>query len=295
MLRPPWKTNPAHPTWCLPIPRARTRRRPNRKPRKVRIRLQHRSQRKRGPHGVRFDFDHGARVVLPPRTEGKWRVRLRDLDSGNILFQSENQGAFVSSSKRYYVRIGVAVWNVGDTGTATEVISHGYDARDREILIQLPVGTIGDTIGWFPCVARFAREHGACAICVMAGNLVLLLRGTYPDLWLVTHEEGESEEIPERVYASVGVGAGRHGLCGGVDLANVGGAGIVVTWAATNKASGAWLPDIPDRRSSGHRRALPSLSRDGLPGGMGCALRGAPRALTLPMVPVGVTLKVIGL
>ena len=54
-----------------------------------------------GPRGIRFDFNLGARVVLPDRAQGKWRVRLRDLDTGNILFQSENQGAFVSSAKRY--------------------------------------------------------------------------------------------------------------------------------------------------------------------------------------------------
>src|SRR5450432_1820470 len=57
-----------------------------------------------GPQGLRFDFNQGARLVLPNRTEGKWRVRLRDLDTGNILFQTENQGAFVSSSKRFFVR-----------------------------------------------------------------------------------------------------------------------------------------------------------------------------------------------
>lgn len=43
-----------------------------------------------GPSGIRFDFNDGARVVLPNRADGKWRVRLRDLDSGNILFESEN-------------------------------------------------------------------------------------------------------------------------------------------------------------------------------------------------------------
>ena len=46
-----------------------------------------------GPEGIRFDFNLGCRVVLPPRTEGKWRIRLRDLDTGNILFESENKGA----------------------------------------------------------------------------------------------------------------------------------------------------------------------------------------------------------
>ena len=159
-----------------------------------------------GPSGIRFDFNHGARVLLPNRTQGKWRVRLRDLDTGNILFQSENQGAIVSSAKRYYVRIGIDVWEVDDAGTATSVFAHEYDARDREVLIQLPVGTIGDTVGWFPYVARFARLHGARVICAMSGLLIPLFRDAYPDLRLVTHEELESEKIPEQVYATYSVG-----------------------------------------------------------------------------------------
>ena len=47
------------------------------------------------PAGIRFDFNQGARLELPPRKEGRWRVRLRDLRTGNILFESENQGARV--------------------------------------------------------------------------------------------------------------------------------------------------------------------------------------------------------
>ena len=49
------------------------------------------------PGGIRIDFNAGA------------RVRLRDLDTGNILFLNENIGAMVMSAKRYYVRIGIEV------------------------------------------------------------------------------------------------------------------------------------------------------------------------------------------
>jgi hypothetical protein len=63
-----------------------------------------------GPKGIRFDFNQGARVDLPNRSAGKWRVRLRDLDTGNILFQTENQGALVRSSKRFFVRFSIEVW-----------------------------------------------------------------------------------------------------------------------------------------------------------------------------------------
>ena len=27
-----------------------------------------------GPDGILFDFNQGARIVLPARTEGKWRI-----------------------------------------------------------------------------------------------------------------------------------------------------------------------------------------------------------------------------
>ena len=84
-----------------------------------------------GAAGIRFDFNHGARLSLPNRVEGKWVAELRDLDTGNILFQSTNQGAVIASSKRYYIRFGLRVWSVDDAGVATEIFSHDYDASVR--------------------------------------------------------------------------------------------------------------------------------------------------------------------
>jgi hypothetical protein len=142
-----------------------------------------------GPHGIKFDFNQGARLVLPNRTEGKWRVRLRDLDTGNILFQTENQGAFVSSSKRFYVRIGIEVWELDAAGAATRVLAHEYDARGREVLIQFPVGTLGDILAWFSYAARFGEVHGCKLTCAMSNAIIPLLRDAYPAIRFVTHEE----------------------------------------------------------------------------------------------------------
>jgi hypothetical protein len=44
-----------------------------------------------GPNGIRFDFNDGCRVVLP-EGEHPWRVRLSDIDTGNILFETEIKG-----------------------------------------------------------------------------------------------------------------------------------------------------------------------------------------------------------
>jgi autotransporter strand-loop-strand O-heptosyltransferase len=158
------------------------------------------------PNGVRFDFNDGARVFLPPRTVGKWRVRLRDLDTGNILFQSENKGATVSSTKKYYVRCGVDVWDVDEAGEAIAVLRHSYDAYDRNILIQLPVGTLGDTLAWFPYIARFADAHAARVTCAMADKIIPLLRDAYPGIRFVTHADVTEQGIAEQAYATYSIG-----------------------------------------------------------------------------------------
>jgi autotransporter strand-loop-strand O-heptosyltransferase len=159
-----------------------------------------------GPEGIRFDFNHGARVLLPERTSGRWTVRLRDLDTGNILFRSENKGAFISSAKRYFVRFGIEVSELDDAGTATPVLAHEFDARDRDVLIQFPVGTLGDILAWFSYAARFAEVHGCRLTCAMSGLIIPLLRDAYKTLRFVTHEEAAEQKLAETAYATYRLG-----------------------------------------------------------------------------------------
>lgn len=159
-----------------------------------------------GPDGIRFDFNSGARVVLPNRTQGKWRVRLRDLDTGNILFESENQGAFVTSAKRYFVRFGIDVWELDDAGTATLAMAQEYNARDRDVLIQFPVGTLGDILAWFPYAARFGSQHGCRLTCAMSGLIIPLVRDAYPAIRFVTHEQLVEQKLEQTAYATYCLG-----------------------------------------------------------------------------------------
>ena len=156
--------------------------------------------------GIRFDFNQGARVVLPTRATGRWRVRLRDLATGNILFQSENQGAFVRSAKRFFVRFGVDVWELDEAGVATSVLAHEYDARDRQVLVQFPSGTLGDILAWFPYAARFGQVHGCRLTCAMSDLIIPLLRDAYPAIRFVTHKELVKEKLQEEAYATYCLG-----------------------------------------------------------------------------------------
>ncbi len=151
-----------------------------------------------GPRGIKFDFNLGARVVLPP---GEWRVRLRDLDSGNILFESENNGAFVNSSKRFYVRFGIEVWERGES-----IFTHQYDCTGEEVLVQFPIGTLGDILAWFPYAARFGAVRKCKLICAMSPLIIPLLRDAYPDIMFVDHEQLLEQNIPARVYATYCLG-----------------------------------------------------------------------------------------
>jgi autotransporter strand-loop-strand O-heptosyltransferase len=148
-----------------------------------------------GPLGIRFDFNLGARVTLP---DGKpWRVRLRDMDTGNILFESSPGANFVNSSKRYYVRMGVEVFD----GEGV-IFQHDYDAAGEKILIQLPVGTLGDSIGWFPYAVKFQEQHGCKPTCAIAAVLIPLFKDAYPQIEFVTHEQIK----PEHFYATYCLG-----------------------------------------------------------------------------------------
>lgn len=154
-----------------------------------------------GPRGIRFDFNMGARLLLPPRADGAWRVQLRDLDTGNILFESENKGAFVASSKRYYVRFLIEVQD--ETGV---VLRHACDPAGQEVLIQFPVGTLGDILAWFPYAARFAARHRCRLTCALSALIAPLLADAYPDIRLVTHEDLVEQRLQDTFYATYSLG-----------------------------------------------------------------------------------------
>jgi autotransporter strand-loop-strand O-heptosyltransferase len=153
-----------------------------------------------GPLGLRYDFNDGARVMLPDEG-GPWRVRLSDLDTGNVLYETDIKAGRVSTSKRYYLRIRIEVWR--KTGQGYEpALTHDYSAKDRQVAIQLPVGTLGDSIGWFPYAAKFQRAHGCRLTCVVAERMIPLFRDAYPEINFI----GEAAVEPAHYYATYNIG-----------------------------------------------------------------------------------------
>ena len=145
-----------------------------------------------GPKGLRFDFNDGCRVFLP-ESDHPWRVRLSDLDTGNVLYETEIKAGRINSSKRYFVRFRLEVWQQNEL-----LLRHDYSAADREVLIRFPVETLGDTMGWFPYAVKFKERHGCRLACSMNEKLIPLFRDAYPDITFFGKEGIEFE----RYYAT---------------------------------------------------------------------------------------------
>jgi autotransporter strand-loop-strand O-heptosyltransferase len=103
----------------------------------------------------------------------------------------------VNSTKRYFVRFRIEVWVEGK-----ELLVHDYSAKSREVLIQFPVGTLGDSMGWLPYAIKFKEQHSCKLTCAIGEKLIPLFRRAYPEVTFVPHEEVK----PERYYATYCMG-----------------------------------------------------------------------------------------
>jgi hypothetical protein len=80
-----------------------------------------------------------------PEGDHPWLVRLSDLDTGNILFETKLKTGLVNSNARYFVRFRLEVLQ-----NEEPLFLHEYSAANRDVLIRFPVDTLGDVLAGFP-------------------------------------------------------------------------------------------------------------------------------------------------
>ncbi|MDR1241658.1 MAG: hypothetical protein LBM00_02580, partial [Deltaproteobacteria bacterium] len=141
-----------------------------------------------GPRGVRFDFNDGARVWLPP---GKWHVEIHDAESGNVIFACDADEGWVVSTKKYYVPFQIKIW---ERGNSEPLVDHALNLRDRPVLVKFPVGTLGDLVGWFPYAEKFLRRQGCVLECALGRELIEIFAEQYPEIILNVPQEIVSKE-----------------------------------------------------------------------------------------------------
>jgi autotransporter strand-loop-strand O-heptosyltransferase len=103
-----------------------------------------------------------------------------------VLFDGRAEFGQVRSMRRHYLRVRLEVW-AGDDGDP--ILRHDYDAHDRDVLIQFPAGTLGDTLGWFPYAAKFQAVHRCRLTVAVRARFIPLFRDAYPHIAFITAAE----------------------------------------------------------------------------------------------------------
>ncbi|RQH06553.1 autotransporter strand-loop-strand O-heptosyltransferase [Paraburkholderia dinghuensis] len=148
-----------------------------------------------GREGVRYDFNYGCRVQVPV---AGWRVRMRDLDTNNVIsLDTFEAGEIASSRRKYFVRFQFDVFD-----GARVVFSHAFDATWRRVLIEVGSGALGDAIAWMPAIEAFRQQHECQVTVQLRPGLRPLFEDAYPALQFVDGLPGEIEAEGEPFYAS---------------------------------------------------------------------------------------------
>lgn len=148
---------------------------------------------KTGHKGIYFDFNHGARVVVP---EGDYRVKFTDLDSCLTVYDMKASGVIVTSSKIYYVRFRIEVYK-----GKKRIFSHDYDAAGKNVLLKFAGAALGDVLAWFPYAEEFRKKHACRLFVALDEKYHEILKDGYPEITFL-----KAEEQPAKLYATYYVG-----------------------------------------------------------------------------------------
>ncbi len=136
--------------------------------------------------GIKFDFNEGIRILFPHNGK-EYHVTFLDIDTGVILYSADTvPGAYVTSVKKFYIRFRLIIH---EKGGKEPIFTYDMDLKDKEVMVQLPVGTLGDSIGWFSYVERFQKKHDCKLICVMTPWIAEIFKKQYPGITFITTEE----------------------------------------------------------------------------------------------------------
>ena len=153
------------------------------------------------PQGIRYDFNDGLRVLIPENADRDYRVVFSDLASGLIIYAMDvPKGGMVTSNKKYAVPYQLDIYEAGKTDAP--LFTHQMDCKGKEVLLELPVGAIGDTIAWFSYAERYQRKHGCRLTVSMAPQMADLFRRQYPEMTFIAPEDAAKR----RPYATYRLG-----------------------------------------------------------------------------------------
>lgn len=127
-----------------------------------------------GIEGIRFDFNYGARVVVP---QGNYHIKFIDKEACLCVYDAAASGVLATSNKKYFIDFRIEIYKDNDL-----IFAHDLDLKGKKVLIKFPVGVLGDVISWFPYVELFRQKHQCEVYCSLADELGDIFKRSYPQI-----------------------------------------------------------------------------------------------------------------
>lgn len=154
-----------------------------------------------GIDGVKFDFNYGCRVKFPDDT---YSVGFVDLDSGSPLEAEYFPDNVVSTKAKYFVRIGIRIFQNGIL-----VWSYDYDAAGKNVRIELLMADrLGDLVLFFPYMEKFQEKHQCNIYITTTQKYVDIIERNFKKFHVVAIDTLDDfdatimERLPEKFYAT---------------------------------------------------------------------------------------------
>lgn len=152
-----------------------------------------------GPEGIRYDFNHGMRIYFP-KNDQKYHLEFGNAETGDKMYDFDVEpGNLITSVKKYYLPFKFTITR---QGTGQKVFEHTMCLKNQKVIVQFPVSTIGDSIGWFSYLERFQKKHGCKLSLVVSDFLRDLVKKQYPQFEFI-----KADDVPAaKSYACYYIG-----------------------------------------------------------------------------------------
>lgn len=139
--------------------------------------------------GIKYDFNDGLRILFPQNGK-KYRCLFADNDTDIVLYCNDTiPGCLITSTKKFYINFKLEIYE--QEKYDKPIFTHEFNCKDKDVLIQIPDGAIGDAIAWFSYVEPFYKKTQCKCHVMMPKRFIELYSKQYPDLHFVTREEAE--------------------------------------------------------------------------------------------------------
>lgn len=138
-------------------------------------------------NGIKFDFNSGLRVYFPENEKNQYHLQFFDNDSNLLLYDADvKNGTVISSVKKYYINYHFIIT---DKNTKKIIFEHYFNLKNKKVIVQFPVGTLGDSLGWFSYVERFQKKTQCNLILCISQFLIDIVKKQYPNYKYISKEQ----------------------------------------------------------------------------------------------------------